>query len=103
VLIEAIVEKYILEHQPGFVQFSFVDINNHKWTVQDKIPVVGIDFYKNISEYPKEVFVPVEIIETYNDNFGKKVCKIKLLYSMETQDGFSEFEVYSEQMSETNN
>jgi len=97
---KAIAEKYFLKDYPVSVKFSFNDIHNKKWVIIEKIPVIGIDYQEDESKYPKEIDIPFKIIDTIKDNSENTIYKIKLLHSIEAENGTNEFEIYANQIGE---
>lgn len=87
--------QYGLEHYPGFVSFEFRDIYSKVWTITDKLPVIGLPYPKEGFYLPFEFEVPSQIINSYIDQNGKEVLRIKFFYNIESCDGESEFEVFS--------
>ena len=98
---KAIAEKYFLDYYPGAVQFSFYDIYDKKWTITEKLPILGIDVQEDERYYPKEIVVPLKVLESYQNDEGKEVCKVKLLHSIETDNGISEFLIFTENIQKT--
>jgi len=87
--------QYDLEHQPGFVSFEFRDIKDRTWTITEKLPVVGLPYPNDKSNIPFEFEAPSRILDSYINEDKKEILKIEFLYSIESDNGETKFEVFA--------
>ncbi len=96
------ITKFISDHQPGFVECSFVDVFNKEHIIQDKVPILVDKHLDTTSNYPQDGEVACEIIKERQNSKGQKILKINTSrpWGIETIEGMTDFEVLEEQIME---
>jgi len=87
---------------PGWVEFSLVDAHGTQHLFQDKGPVVSAEWLDEESDYPRDGSLRCEVIETAPSPGGRVLVRIGLeRHGVESIDGETAFEVWADQLSET--
>lgn len=96
------ITKYISDHQPGFVECSFVDVFNKEHIIQDKVPILVDKYLDATSDYPQEGKIACGIINKRQNPKGQKILKINISrpWGVETIEGLTDFEVLEEQLTD---
>jgi hypothetical protein len=89
---------YTSDWQPGWVQCHFQDAYGKDWYFEEKVPVVTIERLDENSQYPTQTVIPVEILETFQQN-DLDICKIELYYDIEVE-GSNIFDIKAENLIE---
>jgi hypothetical protein len=89
------------EHQPGWIECEFVDVESRRHTIIDKIPIFSMDpaldpLDRN-AKYPQPGGVACEILDAWRDPQVRDLVRITTLESTEK---LSEFVVLASQLSE---
>jgi hypothetical protein len=94
--------SFISNHQPGFVECTFVDAWNKKHTIHEKVPIVTEKYLDEKSEYPQDGIIACETIKEWTDEAGRVVFKISTEkpWGVDTLEGLTEFDLLEEQLTE---
>ncbi|MCS3798758.1 hypothetical protein [Niastella sp. OAS944] len=57
------INKFISDHQPGFVECSFTDAWGKLHIVEEKVPIVTDKDLNANSHYPQEGFIDCEVLK----------------------------------------
>jgi hypothetical protein len=94
--------RFVDNHQPGWVEVQFVDIEGRRHSFIDKIPTfVSSGRLESETAYPQPGIIVCTILSTSEDQHGRAVAHITTTrpYYLESTDGLSEFDVLSSQLS----
>ena len=93
--------RYVDNHQPGWVECQFVDAKGRRHAFIDKVPGFTAAHLGPESVYPQSAYVSCEVLSTSQDEDGRAMAHITTAhpYDIESTEGLSEFEVYSDQLS----
>jgi hypothetical protein len=90
--------RFVDESQPGIVECEFIDANQRKHTMIDKVPMFSeLDLWSD-SAYPQPGTARCQVLESFTDQRGREVVRIRCL---ESTTGESEFVVEPSQISES--
>jgi hypothetical protein len=94
--------RFVDESFPGFVECEFIDANQRKHTLVDKVPTFSALTLWNDSEYPQPGVAFCQVLEDINDGSDRELVRITIAkpYGMETVDGETEFVVEKSQITE---
>lgn len=86
--------------QPGWVECRLRDARGHEWTLADKLPVFTEADLDASSSYPQPGVVACEIIREWTDEYGRRRCIVSTArpWGVESTEGETEFEVFSDQI-----
>lgn len=94
--------RFVDEHQPGWVECEFVDIEGRIHKVVEKIPVVtSADLWRD-SAYPQPGIIRCEVLGKWSDAQGKQLARITTdrPWLIESTEGLTEFVVEVTQLTE---
>jgi hypothetical protein len=93
--------RFVDEHQPGWVACEFQDVEGHRHTVIDKVPILTNEDLRADSAYPKPGTLPCEVLDQWKDSNGAELARISTRYPLDDQsiEGLSEFVVAATQLS----
>jgi hypothetical protein len=78
---------------PGWIRVRLVDADGRAWFLVDKGPIFGVDIG------PKtEMPIPVQVLCDVVDNDGDQVVVVALRWSVEAEDGTSQFRIQRDQL-----
>jgi hypothetical protein len=94
------ITKFISNHQPGFVESSFIDAWRKEHIVQDKVPIVTDKDLDASSEYPQDGFIACQILKEWKDQNERIIFTVTTAkpWGVETLEGLTEFDLLSEQL-----
>jgi hypothetical protein len=93
--------RFVDNHQPGWVEVQFVDIDGRYHSFIDKIPTFASSGrLDSETSYPQPGIIVCTILSTSVDKHGQAVAHITTCrpYYLESTDGLSEFDVSSTQL-----
>jgi hypothetical protein len=94
------------EHDPGWIECDFVDVESRRHTIVDKIPIFRIDPafdpLDSNTNWPQPAGVPCEILNTWRDPLGRELARITTdrPWHVESTEKLSEFVVFASQLSD---
>lgn len=96
------IDKFISDHQPGFVSCSFTDALGNQHIIEDKVPVVSTEDLVAESNYPVQGQVACEILAEWKDEADVPLVKINTAkpWGIESIKTVTEFVVLKEQIEE---
>lgn len=99
-LLKVKVVRYVYDAFPGWVQCEFLDAQNRRHAIIEKVPVVGGDYVGPETVYPKDGEVRCEILESWHDAEGNELMRVttERLDAVETTEGLLQFVVFSSQV-----
>jgi hypothetical protein len=88
-------------HQPGWVESRFFDINGRCHRIIDKVPIFTAERLDADTTYPQPGVLRCELLSTSDDERGRTVAHITIARpdAVESTDGLVEFDVWSTQVS----
>jgi hypothetical protein len=89
--------RFVDECQPGIVACEFIDANQRKHTLIDKVPIFSELSLWSDSLYPQPGTTDCRVLESFRDERGRELLRI---ISVESVDGETEFVVERAQVSE---
>jgi hypothetical protein len=95
--------EYVDNSQPGWVRAIFKDINGKEWSIVDK--TVYLEGYESLDAdtiYPQPDWIDCQIISERFDSVKGRIftIDISIAFALETEDGQTRFEVFSDQIKE---
>jgi len=94
--------RFVDNHQPGWIEVQFVDIEGKRHSLIDKVPTfVTSGRLDPETGYPQPGVIVCTILSTSEDKNGQTVAHITTTrpYCLESTDGLSAFDVLSTQLS----
>jgi hypothetical protein len=94
------------EHQPGWIECEFTDVEGRPHTVADKMPIFimdpTLDPLDRNTKYPQPGGVACEILDAWRDPEGRELVRITIdrPWRIESTEKLSEFVVLATQLSE---
>jgi hypothetical protein len=92
--------RYVDDCQPGVVACEFRDSDGHLHTLIDKVPIFTSRLLEPDSPYPQIGSTQCEILQSFQDEGGRLLVRVK---SIESTEGVSEFVVSAEHVSDDPN
>ena len=93
--------RFVDDHQPGWVEFGFVDAEGRQHRFIDKIVIFTADLLDRGSAYPQSGSVRCEVLAEWRDASGRQLVRVSTSRpdGIESIDGVSEFLVPPTQLS----
>jgi hypothetical protein len=93
--------RFVDEHQPGFVECEFEDVEGRRHRIIEKIPVLTAERLWSDSDYPVPGTMPCLVLDRRTDARGREVVQITTEYPRHRrcEEGLAEFTVLSSQVS----
>jgi hypothetical protein len=94
------------EHQPGWIECEFTDVESRRHIVVDKIPIFQmdptLDPLDHSTKYPQPGGFACEILDAWRDPQGRELVRITIdrPWRIESTEKLSEFVVLATQLSE---
>ena len=83
------------------VECNFKDVYDKEHIIQEKTAVISSEYLDRNSEYPKEGLVACEIVKESKGINGRIIYTVRcILWGVETIEGLTEFDLFSEQLTE---
>jgi len=94
------ISRFVDEHQPGFVECTFIDVASIRHTILEKVPVVTNESLWSTSVYPKPGKVPCQVLAEWKDKNGQSVVRVSTEepFHIESTSGQTEFVVLASQV-----
>jgi hypothetical protein len=94
------VVRYVDNSFPGWVECEFLDAENHRHTVVEKVPVVTTEDCGPDSTYPQTGGIRCEILTRWQDARGRDLVRVTTSRpdGVESTEGVSDFAVLSSQV-----
>jgi len=94
------IERFIDDHQPGFVECRLVDAFGRSHLFVEKIPIVTAANLWSDSSYPQAGEIACEILSESIDATGRKLAHVNTdrPWSVESTEGVSSFVVLTSQV-----
>ena len=94
------IERFIDDHQPGFVECRLVDANGQSHMFIEKLPIVTSANLWADSSYPQAGTIACEIESESIDAAGRKLVQVSTErpWAVESTEGVSRFFVLSSQV-----
>ena len=86
------------EPQPGLVACEFLDSDQRRHTIIDKVPIFSADLLDDRSSYPQPGGISCEVIARWRDAGGHDVVQVSIGRGFESTKGLSEFIVLATQL-----
>jgi hypothetical protein len=101
VTLKAEIVAWLDDYQPGIVRCRFADRFGTEWFVDEKLPVVTAADLWPPFPFPQPAAIAAMLVAEGRDGAGRPVSTIDLSwpYGIETTDGRTTFDVFSEQLS----
>jgi hypothetical protein len=92
--------EYVDDSQPGWVRCTFKDIEGKEWFWVDKVPIVSGEWLNAKTVYPRDGGIACQIIGERLSADNRKILTIDISVptALETEDGETKFDVYSDQI-----
>jgi hypothetical protein len=89
------ITRFVDDHQPGFVECTFVDARGIAHTVIEKVPIVTTEHLSRDSQYPREGAIACTIVGRTVRADGELLMRVDttLPDHVESQQGETVFEV----------
>lgn len=68
--------RFVMEHQPNIIEGRFTDAFGKEHIVHEKSPVISQFYLEADSEYPQPGEIACEIVNTWNDEKGRKIITV---------------------------
>ena len=96
------INRFVDEHQPGWVECEFTDANGKVHTLVDKVPVFSAEHLWRDSVYPQPGLVGCQVLSRSEDPQGRKLARVTTEKpdGVESVKGVSEFVVLETQISQ---
>ena len=93
--------RFVDDHQPGWVEFEFVDAEGRQHKFIDKIVIFTADLLNSGSAYPQSGGVRSEVLAEWRDARGRQLVRVSTARpeGIDSTDGVSEFVVPTTQLS----
>jgi len=94
------IERFVDDHQPGFVECRLVDAFGRSHLFVEKLPIVTAADLWSDSSYPQAGEITCEIVSESVDAAGRKLVQVNTdrPWSVESTEGVSSFVVLTSQM-----
>jgi len=94
------IERFVDDHQPGFVECRLVDAFGRSHLFVEKLPIVTSAHLWSYSSYPRTGAIACEILAVSIDAAGRKLAQVNTErpWSVESTEGVSSFIVLSSQV-----
>lgn len=94
------IERFVDEHQPGFVECRLVDADGRSHQFIEKLPIVTSANLWSDSSYPQAGTIACEIESESIDAAGRRLVQVSTErpWSVESTEGISRFLVLSSQV-----
>lgn len=83
---------------PGWVEASFIDANEHRWSFFDKPPIFSAQIINRSSSLPMAGVIRCEVPASRSDDRDEEILEIQLLDGVESEDGTVRFSVRADQV-----
>ena len=95
--------RFVDDGFPGWVECELIDAYGNHHMFRDKYPIFTTELPDADSHYPVNGFVRCEILDRYRDENGQELVRINTRspWSVESQDGTSEFVVRANSVTST--
>jgi hypothetical protein len=92
--------RYLDGHFPGWVECEFLDAENHRHTLVERVRVISTQWFGPGASYPQAGGVACEILARWQDASGRDLVRVTtdIPYSIESAEGVTEFVVLSSQV-----
>lgn len=99
-LLKIQIVRYLDNRFPGWVECEFLDAEQHRHTLVERIRVVFTQWFGPGSGYPQVGGVACEILSQWQDNGGRDLVRITtdIPCNVESTEGVSDFVVMSSQV-----
>lgn len=89
------IDKFISDHQPGFVECSFTDAWGKQHIVHEKVPVVTDQDLDANSHYPQEGVIACEVLKKWEDKDGRIIFTVDTVkpWDIDTIEGLQRFDL----------
>ena len=89
------ITRFVDDHQPGFVECTFIDARGDVHTVVEKVPIVTTEYLSRESGYPRDGSIACTVIGRFVGAEGERLVRIdtELPDHVESQQGVTVFEV----------
>jgi hypothetical protein len=94
------IARFVDEHQPGFVECTFVDAEGVRHSILEKLPVVTRENLWSTSIYPRPGEVACQVLAEWKDRNGQLVLRVSTEepFHIESTDGQTQFVVLASQV-----
>jgi lactoylglutathione lyase len=92
--------RFIDDSQPGWVECNFKDAFDKEHIIREKTAVISSEYLDRNSEYPKQGLVACEIVKESKGNNGRIIYTVRCISGVESIEGLTEFDLFSEQLTE---
>jgi hypothetical protein len=94
------IEKFVDDHQPGFVECRLVDAFGQSHLFVEKVPIVTVANLRSDRPYPQAGEIACEIVSESFDAAGRKLVEVNTdrPWSVESTEGVSSFVVLTSQV-----
>lgn len=75
-VIEVEITRFMDDHQPGFVECWFADVEGNKHTFVEKVPVVSSEILMSTSAYPCRGVIACEVQERWTTKQGVELARV---------------------------
>lgn len=92
--------RYLDGHFPGWVECEFLDAENNRHTLVEKVRVINTEWFGPGVGYPQAGGVACEVLARWQDASGRNLVRVTtdIPYSIESTEGLSQFVVLSSQV-----
>ena len=94
--------RFVDNWQPGWVACEFLDAENNRHTLVDKVPMFTDELLASKSAYPRPGAVRCEVLQRWQDVRGRELARVSTERpdTVESAEGRSQFVVFSTQLSD---
>ena len=92
--------RYVDDHQPGFVECTFIDALGIRHSFIEKVPIVSQESLCSTSQYPRSGAISCEVKEERQDPQGRATVQVSTArqWGVESTSGQSQFLVLASQL-----
>ena len=96
------IQRYVDDHQPGWVECGLTDVHGRGWLFVEKVPVVSLEDLDAESNYPRPGLIACQVLERRAGADGREVVVIdtELPWHVAATTAQTRFEVRPEQLEE---
>jgi hypothetical protein len=94
------ITSFVDDHQPGYVECSFVDVDGKQHTFVEKVPVVSSENLLPTSAYPRSGAIDCEVQDRWTSKRGVALARVSTdkPWGIESSEGLSDFVVAASQL-----
>lgn len=91
------IDRFVDDHQPGFVECSLVDAYGVKYIFVEKIPIVTVESLGKDSSYPRPGAIGCQVERRWSTSDGRSLVEVSTAvpWGIESTSGETRFVVHA--------